>query len=34
MVQSIMGVTLGLGKDERRPCRVKDSSCNEDTGGC
>ena len=27
-------VTLGLGKDEHRPCRIKGSSCNESTGGC
>ena len=26
-------VTLGLGKDKRRPCGVKGSSCNEGTGG-
>ena len=25
-------VMLGLGKDERRPCGVKGSSCNEGTG--
>ena len=33
-VQEWVCVTLGLGKDERRPCRVKDSSCNEGTGRC
>ena len=27
------GVTLGLDKNERRPCRVKGSSCNESIGG-
>ena len=26
-------VTLGLGKDEYRPCKVKGSPCSEDTGG-
>ena len=27
-------VTLDPDKDEYRPCRVKGSSCNKDTGGC
>ena len=26
-------VTLDLGKGEYRPCKVKGSSCNKDTGG-
>ena len=34
LTRTVAFVMLGLGKDERRPCRVKGSSCNEGTDRC